>query len=427
MTLEQIRARLAAIAASLESIVAGEAGYSEDQVTEIDTLNSEFETLNMQLETAEKVEAMRVKASASAGRKTPAAPSAAAPRIENVRQLNERFGGFNSTGEFLMAVKKAGQTGEMAKQFQNSTAYEKVGEDGGFLIPEEISQGVLKMLDSQESLLSKTTQLQISGNALTINVDESQPWNQGVQAYWTAEGQTITESKPAFKQASFRLQKIACLVKATDELLDDATALESYIKASAPSAFMHKINAAILSGNGAGKPTGIINSPFAVTQAKESQSADTVVSANVIKMYSRMFPGSRGKAAWYVNAAVEEQLRLMVDENDEYIYISPGGVGGQLSGSPYATLLGRPVIPMMGSMPALGDVGDIMFADLSYYYSVVKAGGIKSATSIHLLFDKEQTAFRFSMRLDGKCPFTAPVTTEFGDYDMSALVLLQAR
>ena len=81
----------------------------------------------------------------------------------------------------------------------------------------------------------------------------------------------------------------------------------------------------------------------------------------------------------------------------------------------------------MGGMPALGDVGDILFADLSYYYMIRKAAGIKSATSIHLYFDKEITAFRFSLRLDGKCPFTSPVTTEFGSYQMSAFVALEAR
>jgi HK97 family phage major capsid protein len=432
MTIEQIRARLAEIAAKLESIVASEQGYSEDQITEIETFNSEFESLTTQLEALEKVEAIKAKASSTTGRKTQSPspqPSASTPRVEVGRQLNDRFGGFNSTGEFLMAVKRAGQTGDLDKRFmQNATAYEKVGEDGGFLVPEEISQAILKKLEVQESLMSATTALQVGGNALTINVDESQPWNQGIQAYWTAEGAAITESKSAFKQASWRLQKLAALVKATDELLDDAMALESYIKASAPEAFMNKINSAILSGNGAGKPQGIISSPFSVTVAAEGgQSADTVVAANVIKMYSRMFPGSRARSAWYINPAVEQQLRLMVDGNDNYIFIGPGGFGSQMNQSPYGTLLGRPVIPLMGSMPALGDVGDIILADLSYYYMIRKAGGIKSATSIHLLFDKEQTAFRFSMRLDGKCPFTAPVTTEFGSYDMSAFVLLAAR
>jgi len=422
-TIEQIRARLAEIAASLDGISAGEEGYSEDQTNEIAQLNSEFESLTAQLETQEKVEAMKARATASSGRKTTSGGSEI-PRATVENRVN-KFAGFESAGSWLMAVKKAGQTGDIDKRFQAATMKESVGEDGGFLVPEEISSAILKKLSGDESLMSRTNVIQVGGNNLTLNVDENQPWNGGVQAYWTAEGSAISESKPNFKQASFRLQKLAALVKATDELLEDATALESYILGAAPEAIMHQVNKAILTGNGVGKPTGIINSPFAVTVSKESgQTADTVNAINIIKMYSRMFPGSRAKAAWYINPAVEEQLRQMVDPNGNYIYMAPGS---QMNQTPYGILLGRPVIPLMGGMPAIGDLGDIVFADLSYYYMIRKAAGVKSATSIHLHFDKEITSFRFSLRIDGKCPFQAPVTTEFGSYTMSAIVLLEAR
>lgn len=432
MKLEQIRARLAAIAAQLENIQAGETGYTEEQQTEINSLNDEFEGLSGQLATAEKVEAMKEKAQASAGRKVGTGTSAGGEgiRVEVAAPRNHRFGGFNSPGEWLMAVKTAGQSGEVHKTLKASVAVEKIGEDGGFLVPEEISDAIIKKLDgADDSLMAKANFIQVAGNALTINVDESQPWNQGIQAYWTAEGATITESKAVFKQASWRLQKIAALVKATDELLDDATALGSYIQNSAPNAFMHKINSAILSGNGAGKPQGIINSAFAVTVAAESmQASDTINAANVVKMYGRMFPSSISSAVWLVNPGCMDQLRLLQDNNGNYIYMAPGGFGNQVASAPFGgTLLGRPVIPMMGSIPALGDVGDIQFVDMSFYWGIRKAAGINSATSIHLLFDKDQTAFRFSMRLDGRCPFQTPVTTEFGSFQMSAFVLLAAR
>lgn len=433
MTPDQIRARLGEIAASIETIEASEDGYTEEQLAEINTLNAEFEKLNIQLEAADKAADIKAKASASAGRKVAAAAPTTATEVTRVTvsaPRNERFGGFNSSGEWLMAVKDAGQGRGIAKQLQaSSLSQEKIGEDGGFLVPAELSDTIIKKLDtSDESLMSDANFIQVSGNALTINVDENQPWNQGIQPYWVAEGQPLTQSKQQFKQASFRLQKLGALCVATDELLDDATALGSYINNAAPAAFMHKINSAMLTGNGAGKPQGVLNSPFAVTVNKESaQSSGTVVAANVVKMYSRMFPSSRSTAAWYINPAVEDQLRLMVDSNGNYIYLAPGGYGNNISNSPFATLLGRPVIPMMASMPQLGNVGDIMFADWNYYYGIRKASGVQSATSIHLYFDKDQTAFRFTMRLDGRCPFQSPVTTEFGSFQMSAFVLLQAR
>lgn len=420
-TVEQLRAILAEIAQKIQAIQPGEEGYTAEQDEQINALSAEFESAKKQLATAEKVEEMKAGVAASAGRK--ASPSAASTPATPV--ASTKFGGFESGGAWLNAVKKAGQTGKIDERLQNAVMKESVGEDGGFLVPEEISSAILKKLAGDDSLMAKTNAIQVSGNALTINVDENNPWTGGITAYWTAEGTSITKSKASFKQASWRLQKLAALVDATDELLDDAVALESYILANAPAAIMHQVNKAILTGNGIGKPLGIINSAFAVTVAAESmQTADTVNAINVIKMYSRMFPSSRPNAAWYINPAVEEQLRLMKDANDNYIYLAPGS---QMNQSPYALLLGRPVIPLMGGMPALGDVGDIIFADLSYYYMIRKASGVKSATSIHLQFDKEITSFRFSLRLDGKCPFQAPVTTEYGSYQMSAFVLLAAR
>jgi HK97 family phage major capsid protein len=95
--------------------------------------------------------------------------------------------------------------------------------------------------------------------------------------------------------------------------------------------------------------------------------------------------------------------------------------------APFETLMGLPIVYMMGSVPALGDEGDIILVDLKYYYTVLKRGGIKSGVSTHLYFDKDITAFKFTLRVDGKCPFKAPVTTENGSYQMSGIITLADR
>ena len=425
MNLEQIRARLAEIRAKMDSIQAGSEGYTQEQVDEVNALSEETERLTAQLDTAEKLERAKAATSASAGRQTTGA-QASRPNIQVGEDRSRKLHGFESAGQWMMAVKNAGIGHTPDKRLlQNSAARESVGEDGGFLVPEEISTQILKKMEGDDALMNQTNVVQVSGNNLSLTVDEKQPWNGGVTAYWMGEGSPFTESKPSFRQVDFKLQKVGALVKATDELLEDATALESYIMGAAPGALNEKINEAIIAGNGVNKPMGIINSSFAVTVSKESmQSADTVNYKNIAKMYGRMFPKSRGRAAWYINPAVEDQLRLMVDDNGNLIYVAPGG---QFNQTPYAQLLGRPVIPLMGGMPALGDLGDIIFGDLSYYYMIRKANGIKSATSIHLEFAKEITSFRFSFRVDGKVPFKSPVSPQNGSYDMSGFVLLEAR
>lgn len=414
MTLEEMRARAGEIAETLAKLENVE-NFSDEDINTVNTLNSEFSNLKTQIETKEVIANISAASTVSTRKTAPVAAPVAVVEAKN--------GGFKSAGEFFMAVKNAG-LGNKDARF-NNTAFEKYAEDGGFLVPENFSTNIEKKLSGDESLLARTRQFSVAGNALTLPTDETSPWNGGVQAYWVAEGNAIAESKGKLGQASWRLNKIAALVKATDELLDDAVAMESYINLMAPEAIVHKINSAIISGDGAGKPTGVLNSDFKVTVSKEAaQAADTVVAANIVKMYSRMLPMSRANAVWFINPAVEEQLRLMVDANGNYIYLAPGS---QLNQTPYGMLMGRPVVPMLGSMPALGDLGDILFADLSYYYTIIKSGGVKNSVSTHLYFDRDITAFKFTMRLDGKCPFKAPVVTEFGNYEMSAFVVLEAR
>tara|TARA_R110000851_G_scaffold91621_4_gene199996 strand:- start:3783 stop:5042 length:1260 start_codon:yes stop_codon:yes gene_type:complete len=419
MNLVQMRERLAAIVSKLGEFSALEM-FSDEQLTEVNTLNGEFENLKRNIEAKETLEAITASVTAST-KKT--SVTAAAPRVEVRASKKEKNGGFESTGEFLMAVKSTGQ-GNADKRFQN-TMFEKNGTEGGFLVPEDMMNEITKKITSDESLLGRTKQFTVSGNALSLPTDEKQPWNGGIQAYWTSEGSPIIRSGAEFGRASWRLNKLAALVPMTDELAEDSRALESYISAMAPEAIMHKINEAILTGNGVGKPQGIVNSDFKITVAPEGgQTADTIVARNVIKMYNRMIPSSRGNAVFYINPQCEDQLRTMTDDNGNFIYLA---AGSQMNQSPYAMLLGRPVFPLLGGMQELGTEGDIIFADLSYYYTILKASGMKNAVSTHLLFDRDQSVYKFTMRLDGKCPFKAPVTTQYGNYQMSAFITLADR
>ena len=417
MNLEEMRKRLGEIQAKLAEFSALET-FSDEDVTTIDELNNEFTTLKASIEAKEKVEAVLASANTSA-RKTEAQPVA---KIEVKKSKADTTGGFTNFGEYLSSVRRAAN-GDMDKRFQN-TMFEKTGEDGGFLVPEDFMSSIAKKVEGDDSLLTRTRRMTVSGNALSLPTDELQPWMGGIQAYWTDEGAAITESKHKLGKANWKLNKMAALIKMTDELLEDTTALESYVLSHAPVAMTHVLNSAIISGDGVGKPEGILNSSFAVTVTKENaQAADTIVAENIVKMFSRLLPQSRGRAAWYINPAVEAQLRLLKDGAGQFIYLAPGS---QMNQSPYGQLMGLPVIPMLGSLPQLGDKGDIILADLDSYYTITK-GGVKQDISSHLYFDRAIQTYRFIFRVDGKCPYKTPVVTEFGNYEMSSIVVLEDR
>jgi HK97 family phage major capsid protein len=259
--------------------------------------------------------------------------------------------------------------------------------------------------------------IQISGNANSIKingVDETSRASTrsgGILAYWADEAAEKTKSKPKFRKIELSLNKLVGLCYATDELLDDAAALEGVIRSGFVSEFGFRLDDAIINGTGVGQPLGILNSGCLVSVGKETgQAAATVVAENVVKMYSRMFAQSRPNAVWLINQNIEPQLftmALSVGTGGVPIYMPAGG----LSQAPYATLFGRPVIAIEQAA-TLGTQGDILFADLGGGYILAEKGGVKSDMSIHVQFIYDESVFRFVMRVDGQ-PVRASALTPY--------------
>lgn len=420
--IEQLRAKLAAIVSNLEQYK-NMSNVTDEDTKAIGDLHTEFQATQKEIETLEKVQDMLNAANVSK-RQVPATPAAAAPRIEFGDQpANCKNLGFKGLGDFFTAVRNQ-SSGRPDRRFQN-THFEKNAEDGGILVPEEMSTAISKKFQDEDSLFSRTTSMPVSGNSMSLITDEQNPFTGGIQAFWTGEGENYTESKTKLGLAQWKLNKLTAFAKVTDELLEDAVGLESHLLAKAPEAIKIKMNNAIISGTGVGMPTGILGSGFKVTVAKEvGQAADTVVARNVINMYSRLPAGSLPRAVWLINVAVQPQLWGLKNDNNEFIYLSPGS---QLNQTPYGRLMGLPVLPMLGAMKQLGDEGDIILVDLAYYNMIYKSSGVKQAVSTHVFFQQDIMAYKWTYRADGSCPFKSPIVPEYGTFPMSGIVTLADR
>ena len=372
---------------------------------------------------------------------------------------------FTSLGEFLMAVKSAA-LGEVDKRLLSirsreatdeggfslngalgdefvggmvKAAYRKqtglnegVGAAGGFLVDTDRSNAIMDRVYSVGELLRRVDMVGLSAgsNGMTFNaVNETSRADGsrrgGIRAYWTAEAGTKVASQPAFRQLELKLHKCVGLVYATDELLQDANALESWIMRNLPEELRFVVEDAIFNGTGVGMPLGILASLADVNVAKEvGQAADTIVFNNIIKMWSRLYTPSMRNAAWYVHQDCLPQLysmQLPVGTGGQAAFMPPGG----LSGSAYATLFNRPIIPCEYCQ-TVGTVGDIVLADLSEYQMIEK-GGIQSASSIHVQFVYDETVFRFVYRVDGQPKWNNVLTPKNGANTVSPFVVLASR
>jgi HK97 family phage major capsid protein len=349
---------------------------------------------------------------------------------------------FKSLGDFAHEVKQSGITGgptdRIRKAFgsplvqKSATGMgELIGSDGGFLVPPDFSTKIFERLYDDNELLKKTDSYTVTGNGMVFprNNETSRAngsrWG-GVRAYWRQEGTAGTSSKPTFGQLSLNLHKLFCIAVVTSELMEDTgSILNAYLNRAFASEIAFQVGDAIVNGNGAGQPLGILNAPALVTVDKESgQAAATITHANIVKMWARRFGNSKNYV-WLVNRDTTPQLNMLAMATGTYSgvasYLPPGG----LSGTPYATLLGAPVIETEFNA-TLGTVGDILLVDLSQYVTITK-GGVDAQTSMHLYFDRDEQAFRVTYRVDGQ-PWAASALTPYkGTATQSHFVALQTR
>lgn len=411
-------ARLKAMAV-LNKAEAEDRFLSEDEQKDIDKYEEEIRAWDESIGRAEKLLAIE-----------PEDRSTEKPEVKPTpaKDNEKRFASF---GEQLMAAYRAATPGGKVDERLSTRAASGLNEttpsDGGFLVQQDFVTELLKRTYETGILASKVKKIPISTNAngMKINaIDEDSRANGsrwgGVQTYWEGEADEITASKPKFRQMELSLKKLTGLCYATDELLQDAAALEAVIRQAFAEEFGFKIDDAILSGSGEGEPLGILNSGAIVTVAKEASQTDTITVENLIKMWNRLWSRSRANAVWYINQELEPYLYTL-KIGDKPVYIPAGG----LSEKPYGTLFGRPVVPIE-QCSAAGEVGDIILADIGQYLLIDK-GGIKSASSIHVRFLYDENVFRFIYRVDGKPIWTKPLTPYKGSATVSPFVTLAKR
>ena len=411
-------ARLKAMAV-LNKAEAEDRFLSEDEQKDIDKYEEEIRAWDESIGRAEKLLAIEPE-----DRSTEKPEVKPTPAKDNEKR-------FSSFGEQLMAAYRAAMPGGKVDERLSTRAASGLNEttpsDGGFLVQQDFVTELLKRTYETGILASKAKKIPISTNAngMKINaIDEDSRANGsrwgGVQTYWEGEADELTASKPKFRQMELSLKKLTGLCYATDELLQDAAALEAVIRQAFAEEFGFKIDDAILSGSGEGEPLGILNSGAIVTVAKEASQTDTITVENLIKMWNRLWSRSRANAVWYINQELEPYLYTL-KIGDKPVYIPAGG----LSEKPYGTLFGRPVVPIE-QCSAAGEVGDIILADIGQYLLIDK-GGIKSASSIHVRFLYDENVFRFIYRVDGKPIWTKPLTPYKGSATVSPFVTLAKR
>lgn len=405
--LQALLQRKAAAVDKMKAIraAAGEELFTAEQTAAFDAARTEAE----QLQAGIVQEQAAIEAERSTAGMT--LPDGARIEVGADRRTLDRTHGFASLGEFVGAAYRSqmqGRTDERLAFAAAATTYANEGSaaDGGFLVPPEFSTEVWRHSLEEDAFLPMTDGMPISGNTMAYPADETTPWGtDGIRAYWENEAAAATQTKPKGHFNQLRLSRLTALIPTSDELQSDAVALGAYVGAKASESIRFKTNLALFAGTGAGQPEGVFPAAARIDVAKEtSQVADTVVAGNVSKMFARQLHPTR--AVWLIQPQVMPQIMTMTI-GDQPIWTPPSS---GFKEAPMGFLLGRPIM-MSEVCKAIGDVGDIGFIDWKSVRSITKAGGIETAQSMHIYFDQNMNAYRFTFRVDAKPALKAAVSS----------------
>ena len=297
-----------------------------------------------------------------------------------------------------------------------------VGE--GYLIPDFWRSEILDIIYAADDIAGRVFSEPTGRSEVRAPIAASTPWETiGVQCQWKREGEALIATPPKTRQALMELLPLYCFITAPEGLVADSPRLASRIQGAVGPAFQWTLSESFMHDSGAARPHGWLRAPALVEVAKESgQSADTIVSANVLNMFSRRLLTPAAEWVWLTSSTALPQLFDLQSANGNALFRQGSGAAY----APAGAMLGIPV-ETSEHCPVLGDAGDLQLANLGGYYAPRHDRGVLAASSVHVYFDYFLEAFRFMIMTQGAPLLSAPVAPAHGSDTRSHFISLGER
>jgi HK97 family phage major capsid protein len=263
--------------------------------------------------------------------------------------------------------------------------------EGGYLAPDEFENTLV------EALMEENIFRQLARVIYTASGDRKIPVvaSKGTASWVDEEGQ-IPDADDVFDQVSIGANKLATMIKVSEELLNDSFFnLEGYIAREFARRIGTKEEEAFFIGNGTGKPTGIFNATGGATVGITAASSTAVTADEVIDLYYALKSPYRRTAVFVMNDATVKAIRKLKDGAGQYLW-QPSLQAGTPD-----TILNRPLKTSSYVPTMAASAKAIAFGDFSYYWIADRQG--RSFQRLNELFAANgQVGFRATQRIDGK-------------------------
>ena len=263
--------------------------------------------------------------------------------------------------------------------------------EGGYLVPDEYERTLVEALEEENIFRQMAKVIKTSSGDRKIPVVASKG-----TASWIDEEGAIPESDDAFGQVSIGAYKLGTMIKVSEELLNDSVFdLQSYISREFARRIGAKEEEAFFTGDGKGKPLGVLAATGGAETGVTAASATAVTADELMDLYYSLKSPYRKKSMWVLNDSTIKAIRKLKDNNGQYLW-QPSLTAGAPD-----MILGRP-IKTSAYMPAMAaGAKTIAFGDFSYYWIADRQG--RSFKRLNELFAATgQVGFLATQRVDGK-------------------------
>ena len=263
--------------------------------------------------------------------------------------------------------------------------------EGGYLVPDEYERTLVEALLDENIFRGLASIIRTSSGDRKIPVAATKG-----TASWIDEEGAYQESDDSFSQITIGAYKLGTMIKVSDELLSDSVFdLEGYIAREFARRIGAKEEEAFFTGDGSGKPLGILAASGGAETGVTAASETAITSDELIDLFYSLRAPYRKKAVWILNDSTIKAIRKLKDANGQYIW-QPSLVAGTPD-----TLLGRPV-KTSTYMPAIAaGAKTVMFGDYSYYWIADRQGRTFKRLG-ELYAPNGQVGFLGSERVDGR-------------------------
>jgi HK97 family phage major capsid protein len=271
--------------------------------------------------------------------------------------------------------------------------------EGGHLVPSDWQQQVLRGASAQTGLRSHVTTVPTSRDAVEWPTIEGADdiHASAVRRTWVdeqpAEGAADTE--PTFGAIRIPLHTAMLTTKASRNLVEDSAVPFTDILAGL---FADEVRLSdeqsFLTGDGVGKPLGLLNTTGVPTV--NSGSASSVTADGLLDLFYDLPAQYRSNAIFVMSSATEATVRKLKDGNSQYLWV------GGFAGAP-ETLLGRPSLSSE-FLPAIAAAATpIVFGDFRRYVVADRVGfSIQRIDGDQQLAEKNQIGFVGRQRVGGR-------------------------